>query len=180
MSQGVLDIEKESLITQEYLKIILEYNPETGDFTWKQPTNNSKMKVGDIAGCLHGGYRKIGIDGKIYLAHRLAWLYMTGSWPEFVIDHIEGTNISNFNKWDNLRHVTQIDNTRHKVKNGGIQVNNNTGYRGVSERKDGKWVARISVNGKKIYLGYFKSAKDASIAYENARLKYYTFKEITY
>jgi hypothetical protein len=165
----------EELITQEYLKSILKYDPETGDFTRLiSPTNT--VNIGDIAGYVdRKGYVVIAINNIDYRAHRLAWLYMTGSWPLFVVDHINGVSIPNFNKWDNLRQLTNGDNNKHRVT---MNKNNKSGYRGVTLHKCGKYSAQISLNGKTKHLGLFQSAEDASMVYENARLKYYIIEEI--
>ncbi len=162
--------DKEKLITQEYLKTILKYNPETGDFKWvKLNKFASRIQIGDIAGCLtNNGYISIQINGKLYPAHRLAWLYMTGSWPEFDIDHIEGINIPFFNKFSNLRDTNR--NNWNRVDN----KNNTSGFRGVSFHKPtGKWRARIKVNGINKHLGYFNTPEEASAAYEAAKLIYH-------
>ena len=164
---------KELLITQEYLKSILEYNPDTGIFTWNKSPNWS-ICVGDVAGCLNQGYISIKIDKKRYLAHRLAWLYMTGSWPEFEIDHIEGINIPNFNKFSNLRDVNHNNNMLNKEK----YKSNTSGYRGVSwDNKSKKWRSRIGLNKKTNLLGYFNTPEEASKAYEDAKIKYHIIME---
>ena len=90
-------------LTQEYLKSILDYDLDTGIFTWK--INKAKRtKIGDIAGWSYNGYREIEINDKKYKAHRLAWLYVYGEMPNKLIDHIDG-NRSN-NKISNLREAT--------------------------------------------------------------------------
>ena len=162
--------ENEELITQEYLKSILVYSQETGNFIWKiRPANH--IHIGDIAGSLHHtGYIVIQINKKLYLAHRLAWLYMTGNFPVNTIDHIDGINIPNFNKWSNLRDITHQKNNFNK----GINKNNTSGYKGVSwNKRNNKWQVEIGVNGKSIYLGYFVDIEEASDAYEKAKLKYH-------
>lgn len=74
-------------LTSETLKELLHYNPETGIFTWAKNAGQ-RAQVGRIAGSrTPSGYIKISLSRKLYAAHRLAWLYMTGSWPENEIDH---------------------------------------------------------------------------------------------
>ena len=90
---------KEELLTQESLKELLIYDTSTGEFVWtKQIPGRRKRKVGTIR---PDGYVMIHIVGKFYLAHRLAWLYINGEWPEGEIDHID-RNPSN-NAFANLR-----------------------------------------------------------------------------
>lgn len=155
------------MITQIYLQSILNYNPDTGMFTWiaKRP----KVKLGAIAGGLtEQGYIKIRIDGKKYFAHRLAFLYMTGEMPEFEVDH-EDLNRSN-NKWLNLRKAERYQNFGNQYK----YSNNKSGVKGVCWDKDAnKWLAQIQIKNKKIKLGRFIRLEDAKLAYETASVKYF-------
>ena len=166
------NIDKEALITQEYLKSILEYNPETGDFTWKIKTKNGKKHIGDIAGYLDKkGYISIQINGIGYLAHRLAWFYMTGNWPIHEIDH--KNRIRNNNRIENLRDVTRTINGH----NQGMFITNTTGFKGVYLCKNGKYRAGISLNDKIMWLGTFFTPEEASVAYESAKLFYHNIQE---
>jgi hypothetical protein len=148
------------MITQEYLKQILHYNAETGVFSWnKQLTNN--IKKGQIAGSLRkDGRIQIRTEGKIHLAHRLAWLYVYGEFPAHVIDHIDGDPSNN--RLSNLRECSQSEN----LKNTRIHSDNTSGYKGVTwAAHTQKWKAYCSKNGKRTNLGYFQTAKEASDAY---------------
>lgn len=82
------------MLTQEQLKEILFYCPTSGQFTWIKHNKYTNIKSRGIAGHTHPntGYVSITIDRKFNAAHRLAWLYMTGSYPEHCIDHINGLN----------------------------------------------------------------------------------------
>lgn len=148
-------------ITDLELKDILHYCPETGVFTWLI-AKSQRVRVGEKGGHLaSNGYVVIAINNKAYKAHRLAWLYMTGSWPEEEIDHING--IKNDNRIVNLREATKSQN-QHNV---GVRGDNSSGYKGVSfETKNKKWRADIQFNGKRIFLGYFDFPKKASEVYE--------------
>lgn len=155
------------MITQEYLKSILHYELETGIWTWI--ASRPKINIGDIAGGLTElGYVKIKIDGRKYLAHRLAHFYMTGEWPEFEIDH-EDLNRSN-NKWKNIRNATRTQNFANQRK----YSNNKSGIKGVCWDKDAnKWLAQIQVNKKKIKLGRYINIEDAKEAYVRAANWYF-------
>ena len=145
----------------EYLKELLSYNQDTGDFFWLVKRSN-RIKIGDIAGYVntYDGYRYINIDNKMCKAHRLVWLYMTGSYPEFNIDHIN--NIRSDNRLANLRPCTQSENMCNRDKT----LKNTSGYKGVSFHPEtGKWRARIRKNGKTYSLGLYCTPHQASKAY---------------
>jgi hypothetical protein len=144
------------MITQEELKARLHYNPETGIFIWIiSPSRN--VNIGAIAGCTDNGYIRIKIKKIKYLAHRLAWMYIHGIFPKNDIDHIN--NITNDNSLSNLRPATRSENRMNR----GRQVNNKSGYKGVCWNKfHKKWQAQCNCHN----LGYFDTAKLASIAYQ--------------
>ena len=154
-------------MTQEYLKSLLDYNPETGKFIWKVSKNN-RVKCGSEAGAIDFyGYRVIGIDKKRYLAHRLAWLWYYGRWPEDQIDHINHN--PDDNRIENLREVSNQENH----KNQSLSCNNTSGRIGVYWfSKTKRWNAKIQVNGKNIHLGFFKEKEDAIKAMKEAEAKY--------
>lgn len=158
------------MITQERLKYLLKYDPNSGIFVWIRNTTKSVM-IGDKAGSKHykNGYHSICIDGKRYLAHRLAWLYMTGIWPKDQIDHING--IRDDNRWTNLRTATCSENHQNIDRKTG-----KSGYRGVTwHNKNKKWMAQIRFNKTNICLGYFDDPKDAHEAHLKAKQQYHTF-----
>jgi hypothetical protein len=144
------------VITQEYLKSILQYDKDTGLFTWV--INKSGIR-GLIAGSIDfKGYRIIGINNKRYRSHRLAWLYVYGKLPMGIIDHING--IVDDNRIENLRDVTsRINNQNTKSHRSGKLV-------GCSWAKHtNRWMARIKTNGKTKYLGYYDTELEAHKAY---------------
>lgn len=150
------------ILTQEELKSQLHYDPETGVFT-RLVANAGNVKIGDIADCkTYKGYIQIALFSKRYRAHRLAYLYMTGSWPKEQIDHING--IRNDNRWCNLREASQQQNQFNCAKN----KNNTSGYKGVFWHKQrNKWFAQTSLNNKLIHLGLFNNKDDAARAYND-------------
>ena len=99
-------------LTLQRLREVLSYDPDTGLFTWKKRTG-SRAVVGAIAGTANnGGYIQVSIDGVLYYAHRLAWLYMTGEWPEAEVDHARMR--PGDNRWDQIREASRSQNEQNK------------------------------------------------------------------
>lgn len=153
-------------LTAERLREVLDYDRASGVFT-----NRMRRRVnGAAAGAASGhtrkdGYILIGVDRRIYFAHRLAWLYVYGAWPVHHIDHIDG-NPSN-NRLENLRDVPQ----RTNVENQRIaRSDSGTGFLGVS-RSGNRFAARIEVRGHKVHIGYFATPEEASAAYVEQKRK---------
>lgn len=146
----------------------LDYDPATGLFTWKRSLN-PKVKVGAVAGSINDrGYRTISINVRHRRAHRLAWLVMTGSWPDNDVDHINGNRDDN--RWANLRAATRSQNNM----NSRMRVSNVTGMKGVAFNKArGTWQASIKIGGKYKHLGVFSSPEEAKSAYDEAAKNYY-------
>lgn len=143
---------------------LLSYDPETGAFRWKVLRNGfaGGVRPGDIAGTDNGqGYVQINVAQRIWRAHRLAWLFMTGDVPPkgFEIDHINGERSDN--RWSNLRQVSRRQNNY----NLGISKRNISGTKGVSWiARNNKWLARLKVDGRIIHLGEFDLLSDAVAA----------------
>ena len=155
-------------LTAEYLRSVLDYNPDTGTFTWKVSTAH-RVKVGDVAGSLDGhGYLRIMVQSRLYKAHRLAWLYMHSNWPKGQIDHINRNRSDN--RISNLRDVSRKQN----LQNSGKSSANTSGCTGVSwDKQKSKWRAHIMHNYKLIHLGYFSILEEAVAARKAAELKYW-------
>lgn len=155
-------------LTQARLKELLHYNRETGIFTWIKPTSR-RVSVGSICKVNSKlGYVSIRIDGVLYWAHRLAWLYETGAMPKEQIDHANG--VKDDNRWSNLRVATKSQNMR----NAGRRRNNTSGYTGVGlHNQTGKWRAYIARHGRTIHLGLFDTKEEALAARELAAKKAY-------
>jgi hypothetical protein len=154
---------KNLTLTYERLRQVVKYDPETGVFTWLIRLSPN-IKVGGIAGSKDtGGYLQFMIDGRHYLSHRLAVLYMTGQWPDSDIDHKDLDKANN--KWENLRRATESQN----VANTALLARNTSGLKGVHwHKRDQKWIGSIRVNRKlkEIYRGHCPAA--ASFAYQVA------------
>jgi len=159
-------------LTVDQLRSLLDYHPKLGLFFWRRRPEVTQYDrswntryAGSVAGTptVPRGYVQILLNGKLYLGHRLAFLWMTGKWPEFEGDHIDG-NPSN-NRWSNLRDATRGQG----MMNTGPRSDNGSGYRGVywSTTKR-RWVANIYANKKRHYIGYFDTAEAAHAAYAEA------------
>lgn len=159
------------MITQSELKEILDYDPETGIFRWKIAVAK-KIKIGSIAGCKHPTGLVIKINGKIYSARRLAWVYVYGIDPEsFRVSPLDG-DIYN-NKICNLRIITRSELGIGLRKNMKPHSTNKSGITGVSwNNGKGRWVATIYISGKLKHLGYFENLISAKKARKEANVKY--------
>lgn len=165
------DIERKPLITADRAREVLAYDPETGHLTWniEDPRPGPQVK-GKLAGSRHSrGYWHVGIDGRLYLAHRLIWLMVHGYWPEQV-DHIDGNPANN--ALTNLRACSHSENHQNR----SISPLNTSGVPGVRwDKSCRKWRATIKVNRERIHLGLFDSIDAAGDAYRQAKQKHHTF-----
>jgi hypothetical protein len=148
-------------ITPERLRELLDYDPETGEFTWRV-TRNHNARHGQRAGSTHGkGYWGIAIDGRKYQAHRLAFLHIFGKWPDGDLDHANGVRTDN--RIANLRLATRSQNAANRRCS---RRNISSGFKGVHfEPQTGQYRARIGKHGKSQHLGLFRTAADAHAAY---------------
>lgn len=154
----------------ELLRKVLDYDPETGKFTWIAKVAK-RVRVGDEAGSFNGrGYRTISVLDTKYQAHRLAWLLTYGRWPNHEIDHINGDKSDN--RLCNLRECTPAENGQ----NLAAPASSSCGLIGASWGKhQGRWRAQITVNGRKQHLGYFDDKWAAHRAYCEAKERLHTF-----
>ena len=157
---------KECDLTQCEVKESLYYDSETGIFTWVSERRG--LCIGDKAGSLNDqGYVVIRVNKVLVRAHRLAFLYMEGEFPENQVDHING--VRDDNRWCNLRKVTVQENRL----NMGKPTNNTSGQVGVMWYKAGnKWHSQIAIGKNKIHLGYYDSFEEAIAARKAAEVAY--------
>lgn len=152
------------MLTLERLKEKLHYDPETGAWTCLQ--SYQKRYIGKHVGHRGtNGYIYVHVDGKQYLAHRLAVFYMTGEWPPQV-DHEHFDKCDN--RWSEIRPCTQGQNQQHR----GKLRNNTSGYKGVCSNGD-RHSASIAFDNQRIHLGTFDSAEEAAAAYYEAALEHH-------
>jgi len=162
-------------LTQEYLKSILDYNPDTGIFTWKHRDDRSNSWNTRYAGSEAGAISSecvinISINKKLYIATRLAWLYVYGYFPDYTLHYIN--NISLDNRIKNICKHNRMEMSQNRKK----QKNNTSSFVGVCFNKyHNKFQAQIAANGKIKYLGYFNTAEEAHEAYLKAKAHYHEF-----
>jgi len=151
------------MITSKECRNALCYEIESGIFT-----RTSGRHSGSIAGGINAdGYVQIYVHGKLYYAHRLAWLYVYGEWPSGQLDHVDGNRINN--AIANLRIASQAEN----MKNTALRSDNKSGVTGVCRPKTSdKWLAQIEVEGKNIFLGRFSDFESAVNARKSAERQY--------
>jgi hypothetical protein len=160
---------KQLVLDYGYLRSQLSYNAETGEFYWLIPGRGRQLNKKAGHKNANDGYYYISlyIKGKYYkyYAHRVAWLYVNGSWPSAGIDHIDRDKTNNC--ISNLREATQLENNRNRTK----QKTSSSKYIGVHlENKSKKWSAQIRMNNKRVRLGRFSTEEEAALAYNRAAL----------
>jgi hypothetical protein len=146
------------MITQEELKEILDYNPDTGIFTNRVTRNSRAVKGTNLNPTNEGNYGSVHINKQKYLQHRLAWFYVYGKWPKEQLDHIN--RIKSDNRISNLRECSPRENS-YNTKG----QNKTSKYKGVS-LDNNKWKAQIRINGIKTTIGRFNTEIEAAKAYD--------------
>jgi hypothetical protein len=156
-------------ITQKRLKEVLHYDKATGLFLWKQ--KRGRQGAGSIAGSAtgSGGYVRLMVDGQLYLAHRLVFLYVEGSMPKKDVDHRNGLRTDN--RYANLRQVTRSTNNQNQRK---PHPRSATGFLGVRlDKRYGRYYASIYYDGRKHGLGGYTTPEEAHAAYVAAKRKHH-------
>lgn len=154
-------------LTRDRLLEVLSYDPDTGLFTWRR----KRRPLGERAGspCLKWGYTKICVDKRMYLAHRLAWLWVYGDPLPAQIDHINA--VPNDNRIANLRACSGSQNSGNRR----ISTRNTTGYKGVQWiAREKRFAAKLRKNGKQYHLGFFNDPKEAHEAYMKAARQHFS------
>lgn len=153
---------------------LLKYDSASGALIWRDrplvefsslrsALSWNAKNAGKEAGWIGSdGYRRITIEGRSYLAHRVAWLIVNGVWPTNEIDHIDQCRTNN--QLSNLREVTTSQNAQNRT----LPSNNRSGHIGIRQSDNGRWRAEIEVRGKKLFLGAFRSKAAAIVARKTA------------
>lgn len=157
-----------SQVSIDRLRELLDYNPDTGVFTWKVDRGNAR--AGATAGWLEeNGYRRTIVFGKKVKMHRLAWAIAHGEWPEFDIDHVNG--IRDDNRISNLRLATRAQNGQNLKR---ALSNSSHGFLGV-KKNGNRWNASINIDRQYIYLGCFRTPELAHQEYLKAKRQIHKF-----
>lgn len=146
-------------LTAEYIRSVINYDPETGD-VWRKGRKVSTTRP--------EGYLVINVNDRIYRLSRIIWLWMTGEWPKNDVDHIDLDKGNN--RWANLRDSTFTQNMQNRPR----RSINKSGFKGVCwDKKAGKWHAQIGYGGTQHHIGYFNRPESASKAYSDAATKHH-------
>ena len=180
-------MEHKTVITAELIRQLLDYDPQTGIFIWRQrPVSMFKecfhsashmadswntKHVGKIAGILNDqGYIRITLFGRQLRAHRIAWLHTFGRWPSDQLDHINGCRSDN--RIANLREANRSENNQNQKASAG----KSSAYLGVHwDSSRTRWAAKIKLHGRVYNLGRFDSETEAYSAYLEAKARLHTF-----
>lgn len=162
-------------ITAEFIRNLVDYDPETGVFTYREDRicgrGRVNIKAGDVAGTKRpNGYRLININLKPMLSHRLAWLHFYGEWPKNVIDHINGDPSDNRIK--NLRDVTFAENMQN-IRKSPSSRKIGTLLGASLYKPTNRWRAYLRVDNKQKHLGYFATEEEAHAAHIEAKRKFH-------
>lgn len=159
------------ILTAERLREVVHYEPSTGKFIRKVRLAQRHQVGDDACHPMSNGYLRVGIDSERYLAHRLAWLYVYGEWPDGEIDHINGNRADN--RIANLRVGTHAQNMQNRRN---AQAGSSHGVMGVYFHKQNrKWVAAVTVMKKTHYAGFYDTPEEAHQAYLRAKRRLHEF-----
>jgi hypothetical protein len=151
------------MIDCQLAKALFNYDPESGELTWRVDTNATPK--GEHVGTItrhkvesYTSYINVQVLGQMYKAHRIAWLMQTGDWPKGYIDHIDGNGLNN--RWSNLREATPSQNNYNQK----VRSDSTSGFKGVSyDKKRDLWYVYIDVDKKRKHLGRYET-KDEAVA----------------
>lgn len=163
-------------LTQARLRELLHYDPETGIFTrLATPGYRGNYRAGTASACVSTtGYVVIRVDGRLYVAHRLAWLYVHGELPPEDVDHIDANRTNN--KLSNLRLATRSQNMQNQRK---PRKDNTSGFLGVTfDSKNKRWRAQLQIDGKNKGLGRYATPEAAHAAYLKAKVALHPFQTL--
>lgn len=142
----------------------LEYDPDTGEMRWIKSTSSS-VRAGDVVrGFDRQGYSQVGIGGRRWMTHRIAWFLYHGVWPDTGLDH--ENRVPSDNRIVNLRPGNKAEN----AVNAGIRSDNLSGYRDVCwHKKAQKWMAQSSSKNRVSYMGLYEDPAEAAVQVERFR-----------
>ena len=157
-------------LTHARLRELLDYDPETGRFTWRVNGCGRFMRAGASAGSIKKrGHRQICIDQVIYMAGPLAVFWMTHRWPKRLVDHSNA--IADDDRWTNIR---EADHSQNGANSRTWKNKKYSQFKGVTfDKSHSRFQATIKINYRSIYLGRFDTAEEAHAAYIKAARQYF-------
>ena len=159
-----------SALTAHEARMLWAYDPLTGLLTRRTDAHGGRWKAGQVVGCINKyGHVVVGFRGRLYYAHRIAYLMVTGAWPVHGVDHIDGDGSNN--AWSNIRVATQAQNCQNQHHG---RRRNRSGFLGVSQKRN-KYEFAIQVNGARQRKGGFSTAEEAHQAYIEAKRRLHPF-----
>lgn len=156
---------KHKKLTVEFVRRVFKYDPVESILRWD--IRGQGIPYGERAGSLANKHYSVRLFDKVIFVHVIIWFYMTGVWPKYLVDHIDGNYLNN--KWVNLREATQSQN----MMNTKLRVDNQTGCKGVYLHPNGTFKVIITADKKTYYLGYFKTFEEAVAPRRAAEQKYH-------
>jgi len=156
----VINLKKQQSLSAERLRKLVHYDAETGEFT-RKAMRFDRRPFGTIS---RWGYRVAWIDGSLFMVHRLAWLYVHGEWPAYILDHINRNRVDN--RIANLREADDVQSNVNRRARGG------RAHKGITWQH-GRWQAQIRHGGKNLYLGRFDTADEAAAVYAAKALEFH-------
>jgi hypothetical protein len=159
---------REQDVDAEFVRSVFDYDCETGALSWRAKIARN-TPIGERAGYVGPqGYRVVQMFGRRWMEHRLIWIWVTGAWPSFDIDHVNCTRSDN--RWGNLREATRSQNNGNMPR----PVHNRSGVKGVFwDKSRNRWQAQIKIRGRSTSLGRFDSKESAAAAYEAAARQHF-------
>lgn len=152
-------------ITQEALRAFFDYDQLSGVLTYKIGKGARRVAGARAGSVSKDGYRLVKFDGVTIMACHIIWCWMTGKWPENEVDH--KNLVRHDDRWENLREASRAQNCSNRRKKVSAY-----GYRGVRKNKN-RFMARIGVEGKYLYLGTYDTAEEAARAYDVGAVKHH-------
>ena len=156
------------LPSNEVLNELLNYDSETGVFTWKKFRGNTAKAGSIVKNLTSSGYNMVCVNGRQYQAHRIAYKMFHKCDPDGILDHIDGDMTNN--RISNLR----VASSKQNQGNSKMPCHNTSGLKGVTwSKRSNKWAAQIKHGPKKIWLGVYDDKHDAHQAYMKAAAEYF-------
>lgn len=146
------------------IRDFISYDPDTGLFMWvKTPARKPHLLGSEPGRIIKDGYRQIKFQKRMYMAHRLAWWWVTEEWPDTLIDHENG--IPDDNRFSNIRKAMPFQNSANRGAMPGRGLPKGVAFR------FGRYHSRIGYDMKQYFLGSFATQAEAVDAYNRKSIE---------